>query len=340
MFPEWTAAVGFYIGAAVGSFLNVVIYRLPLGMSLWQPPSHCPSCKHRLGLLDLFPLFSFLLSGQRCRHCKAPIGWRYFSVEVFTGVLWGAFWYQQLVVGADVARFVTLALFASALVAAIFIDLRHYIIPDSINVWLLVFGLGYNVYLITTGPEGWTQVGSISVPSAVVGAIVGVLVYWFIALFGRVLFRKNAMGHGDIKLARGVGAVLFAGPALIAFGLSVVVGAVLGLVQVMLTPRGGEEEEEVDGYVEEPESVGSLLRCGLGYLLALDVLAIFFPKLNQAWFGDEPEAAEAVEDDWRPGHTTIPFGPYIALGALLAALFTGPLMGLVDAYAKWAFGGR
>lgn len=339
MFPEWTVVVGIYIGAAIGSFLNVVIYRLPKGMSLLHPPSHCPQCEHRLGVADLFPLFSFLFAGAKCRHCKAPISWRYFFVELLTGVVWGAFWWQQLVAGSDGMRFFVLAVFGSILIACIFIDLFHYIIPDSLNAWLLLLGLLYNVWLLAQGDRrAWWDGLGFGLPSAVAGAIVGVAVFWGIAFLGRLLFRKDAMGHGDIKLARGIGAVLFPVLALISFGLAVAVGAILGIFQVLLRRR--EEPDDEEAFVdEEPESIGSLLRCGLGYLLAIDVFALFAPSLNRTWFGDTEEEAEG-EDDWQPSFTTIPFGPYMALGAIIAAIFSEPLITLLTNYWHWATGGE
>ncbi len=340
MFPEWTVVVGFYIGAAIGSFLNVVIYRLPKGMSLWQPPSHCPNCEHRLGLLDLFPLLSFLLSGQKCRHCKKPVSWRYFWVEVLTGVVWAGFWWQYLIAGDDPVRFAVLAFFGSCLVAAIFIDLAWYIIPDSINAWMLVLGLAYNAWLVSVGdPNAFTRVGGLAIPSSILGAVAGVLALWGVAFLGRLLFGRDAMGHGDIKMARGIGAVLFVAPALLSFGLAVVVGAVLGGIQVLFRKREPEPESDDGDFKEEPpESIRSLLWCGLGYLLAIDAIGQIVPKLEKWWFGEEPAAVEDAEDDWQPTITTIPFGPYLALGALFAAYFQIPLVRLVDIYWKWATG--
>ncbi len=338
MFLPWTTVVGFFIGTFIGSFLNVVIYRLPRGLSLVQPPSHCPNCSHRLGMLDLVPLFSFLFSGRRCRYCRRDVSWRYLWVELITGGLWAAFWLQNLVGGPDPARFLLLAAFASVLVACIFIDIGFYVLPDSLNAWLLGLGLGYNAWLIArVSDKAWTQVGSISLPSAVAGALLGAGLFWGIALFGRVLFRKDALGHGDIKLARGIGAVLLPLVALVSFGLAVAVGAVLGAVQVVLRPRREQENEGEEEEAYEPESLGSLLRCGLGYMLAVDVAALFVPRLERWWFG--AEEAEAAEDDWSPSLTTIPFGPYLAAGALVAALLEGPLVRLATDYWNWATGG-
>ncbi len=342
MFPELTLIVGFFIGAAIGSFLNVVIYRLPKGMSLSHPPSHCPNCEHRLGVMDLFPLLSYLLTGGKCRYCKNKVSPRYFWVEILTGTFWATFWFQYLVAGSDPVRFLVLSAFASILIAASFIDLRWYIIPESLNAALLVLGLGYNVYLISqNSPMAWFEFAGFNLPSSVAGAILGVAVYWFIAFFGLALFKKDALGHGDILLARGIGAVLFPVAAGISFGLSVVVGAVFGILQIAIRPKNQPEEDlgaEDEDY--EPESIGGLAKCGLGYLFCFDIISLFSPKFDKAWFGEEPQTSEEPEEEWVPGQTQIPFGPYLALGALLSAIFQPQLVGLFEQYWNWAMGGR
>ena len=260
---------------------------------------------------------------------------------MLTGSCWAVFWWQYLIAGSDPVRFFVLSVFASILIAASFIDLRWYIIPESINAWLLVLGLGYNVYLISQGlPAAWVEVGGIQVPSAVAGAILGVGVYWLIAFFGLSLFKKDALGHGDILLARGIGAVLFPMTAGISFGLSVLVGTVFGILQIAIRPKNEPEVEqgEEDGDYE-PETIGGLAKCGLGYLLWFDVIALFSPKFDKAWFGVEPQTSEEPEEEWVPGSTHIPFGPYLAMGALLAAIFQPQLTGLFEQYWKWATGG-
>jgi leader peptidase (prepilin peptidase)/N-methyltransferase len=395
---------GFFFGAAFGSFLNVVIYRLPRNMSLAQPPSHCPKCQHRLGGLDLFPLLSFLLAGAKCRYCKAPIGWRYFMVELLMGVIWAALWWQLLVEGNDIGRFAALAAFATALVAALFIDLEHFIIPDSINAIILLIGVLYNAWLMSQGGGMFTFAG-ITLPSGLAGWIVGALVLWGIAFGGRVFLGRDAMGHGDIKLARGMGAVLFPVAALMSFGLSIVIGLVFGIISIVLSKQAAKPtpidksvslgfdrvevhdavrdlfaianvkyaiDSGVNGTItanfnernfedaadeiarqvggewnylnnvwrlsvdEQPESIGGLAKAGLGYLLLVDVFALFWPKLEEKWFGPAYVAEELEgEDDWVPGPTHIPFGPALAVAAILVVLFEGTFSRWLQAY--WDF---
>lgn len=342
MFPEWTWIVGFGIGAAIGSFVNVVVYRMPRGMSLSKPAhSFCPACNHRLTALDLVPLLSWLFLRGRCRHCKGKVSSRYFWVELCVASLWAVIWYQHLVVATDVlspdrvsaavgtAHFIAYSLFAAALVAAIFTDLAYYIIPDQVNAFLLFIGIGLNIALIALN-ESSAWIGN--VPSSLVGALCGWGVLWGIAFLGRVLFRKDAMGHGDIKMARGIGAVLLPGAAVMSFAVAIVLGAVIGVVILLVRRSRSDDASEPDEEPTEPETIGSLAKCGLGYLMAMDVVGLAFPKVYEWWFDENPYAYEEFEEDPVVELTMIPFGPYLATGALVVMLAASPLWALWGRY--------
>jgi len=352
MFPAWTWIVGFFLGATIGSFLNVVIYRTPRNLSLSNPKhSFCPKCKHRLDALDLIPLFSFLLSRGKCRHCGASVSPRYFFVELLNGAIWAGLWWQYFVVGADPGRAIAYAAAASTLVAIIFIDWELYIIPDSINAFLLLVGLLYNGWLYYKGSPAASING---VPSSLIGALVGIGVLWGIAFLGRLLFRKDAMGHGDIKMARGIGAVLLPVTAVMSFALAVVLGAVLGIVQIlalrradgigsnsgMAEGRNSGDSDSINPEEEEyePESIPSLLQSGLGYVLCIDILGLFFPKLYKAWFHEDAYLPFEEVEEYPIEKTMIPFGPYLALGAIVATIFQTPLVHAVQSYLNWAMG--
>ena len=329
-----------FIGAAIGSFLNVVIYRMPRGLGLGKPKhSFCPRCEHRLTAPDLVPLFSWLVLRGRCRHCKARVPSRYFWVELLTGSLFAIVWRQYLVADWDPIRALVLAAFCSALVAAIFIDFELYIIPDQINAFMLFLGLAYNGWTIARGlPGAWAW----GMPSAVAGALIGVVALWAIAFLGRLFFGKDAMGHGDIKMARGIGAVLGPSLALMGFGLAVPIGVLMGVgylaFRVLFQRGASPPDEEPEDEVYVPESIPSLLKCGLGYVLCIDVIGLFAPKLYISWFGEDPYAVEAMDEEAEVETTMIPFGPSLAIGALTAALFEGPIRGLIASYWAWATG--
>jgi leader peptidase (prepilin peptidase)/N-methyltransferase len=242
--------------------------------------------------------------------------------------------------GWDPVRAVTLMLFSAALVAAIFIDLRYYIIPDQVNAFMWVVGIGYNAVLFAQHRHEALTWG---IPSALAGWLVGVGALWTITFLGRILFGKDAMGHGDIKMARGIGAVLFPIAALMSFALAVVLGAVLGAVQILVRrrePTAEEHEGEVEDQSYEPESIGSILKCGIGYVLCFDVIGLFIPRFSILWFGEDPYAVESAEEEPDVDATMIPFGPYLALGAIVVALFESPLKGLVSSYWQWATGDK
>ncbi len=346
-FPEWTWIVGFVIGAFIGSFLNVVIYRVPRGIPLWNPShSFCPSCKAQLGFSEMVPLLSWLFQKGRCRFCGSKVPVRYFMVELMNAAIWGGIWYQYFSATSDLAKGIAYFAASSTLVAIIFIDWDLYIIPEQVNAFLTLIGLVFNAWLIyAKDASAWTW----GIPSSLAGWLTGTLVLWGIAFFGRVVLQRNAMGHGDIKMARGIGAVLFPTMAIMSFALAVVAGAILGIVQILIQKRYEQKHPEafgtsVDGEVvqeedeeEELESIASLLKCGLGYVLCIDIVGLFIPKLYESWFG-EP-AFEPIEEteDYPIERTMIPFGPYLALGAIAAVVFQQQLKGLVDAYMRWAF---
>jgi leader peptidase (prepilin peptidase) / N-methyltransferase len=305
----------------------MVIYRLPRRLSFSNPPkSFCPKCKHSLAPIDLIPLLSWLSTGGKCRYCRAPIAPRYFLVELLTASLFGTLWYVYLVVGFEPVRLGFYAAAVAALVAIIFIDWELYIIPDEINAVLLVIGVAMH-----------TVLGSLEV--ALWGALAGWGLLWGIAFFGRVAFGKDAMGHGDIKMMRGVGAII--GPVLLLanLGIAVVAGLVIGLILIAVESRrakaGGETGADEAPYVPEP--IGDLLKAGVFYLLCLDLVGIFWRGIYNV-FGFE-YTDESIEDDtWEPTLTTIPFGPYLALGSLACMLFAGPIEGAIDAYWRNATG--
>ncbi len=218
MFPEYTVIIGFWIGAVIGSFLNVVIYRMPRGLSLGEPKnSFCPSCKQQLAVVDLVPLLSWLVLRGKCRQCGAKVSARYFVVELVTGIIWAGIWWQYLIAGRDPAKAIAYAAAASSLVAVIFIDWEFYIIPDQVNAFLLFTGLAYNIRLYAVHSPLAAIDG---IPSSIVGALFGVAILGFITLAGRIAFGKDAMGHGDIKMARGIGAVLLPIVSVMSLGIA------------------------------------------------------------------------------------------------------------------------
>jgi leader peptidase (prepilin peptidase)/N-methyltransferase len=232
-------------GLAIGSFLNVVIYRLPKMMEAeWQaqcaelagrelepaprfnllvPGSHCPSCKTPLRVRDNVPLVSYFASGGRCAHCGAAISARYPVVEAITAVLsaWVAWRF-----GFGVPGLAALA-FTFALIALTFIDADTTLLPDNLTLPLLWAGLLLN----TAGTFA-------PLTEAVVGAAAGYLILWSIYWLFKLVTGKEGMGYGDFKLLAALGAWFGWKMLLPILLLSSVVGAAVGLFLLVLARRG------------------------------------------------------------------------------------------------------
>lgn len=243
--PAVFTAASVVFGLLVGSFLNVVIYRLPLMMQKeWErncqelqgqevdsgatynlvvPRSACPQCSHKITAIENIPVLSFLLLGGKCSSCKAPIPVRYPLIEILTGVLAGIISWRFGYSGMAVAAWI----FAFALIALTFIDFDTQLLPDSITLPLLWLGLLFNL------DGGFTDLHS-----AVVGAAAGYLILWSIYWLFKLLTGKEGMGYGDFKLLAAIGAwfgwqLL---PAVIL--LSSLVGSIIGIGLIVLARRG------------------------------------------------------------------------------------------------------
>jgi leader peptidase (prepilin peptidase)/N-methyltransferase len=218
MFTVPAYLVLFLLGLCIGSFLNVVIYRLPRDHSIVTPPSACPACGAHIRPWDNVPLLSWIALGGRCRDCKAPIPWRYPAVELASGLL---------VVGLAWAigpkpSLVPALVFSLALVAVALIDLDFRIIPDEISLGGLVVGLF---------ARGFTVDG---VLAGVIGALVGGGALYLVATGYKRATGLDGLGGGDVKLAGMIGAFLgWPGVFLTIFGAAIA-GSFVGLALIVL----------------------------------------------------------------------------------------------------------
>lgn len=218
-----TYLIVFALGASIGSFLNVVVYRLPAGLSILWPPSRCPHCLHRLGKLENVPVLGWLWLKGRCRHCQSRISARYPLVEAATGILFllvfWAFGFSMLTLGYWA--------FLSWLLALSLIDLDTMTLPNPLTQSGLIAGL---MFQVTTG---WLQtqapMGTINqLMTGVIGAVLGIWLFDIIAFVGSIVFGQAAMGGGDAKLAAMMGAWLGWKYLLLAGFLACAVGALVG----------------------------------------------------------------------------------------------------------------
>ena len=191
----------FVIGTFVGSFLNVCIYRIPREESIVRPRSRCPHCRHPIAWYDNVPLLSYLLLRAQCRHCRKPIHWRYPLVEVVTGAF-TAWTFQRFGHTPPAAVY---AAFVWALIAASAIDFEHQIIPDEISLGGLAVGLILSPLLPQL--HGTSQ-PLVALGRSAIGALAGGGSLYVTGVLGTWVFRKEAMGGGDVKLLAMAGSLL------------------------------------------------------------------------------------------------------------------------------------
>jgi leader peptidase (prepilin peptidase)/N-methyltransferase len=211
------AASLFAVGAIFGSFLNVLIYRLPRGESIVRPPSACPECGHRIMPWDNVPIVSYLMLRGRCRRCKAAISSRYLVVEVLAGLV-PALLVWRYGLGREA---LVLCLLSYVLIVVSFIDLDLRIIPDRVTL------PGIAVGLIAAPLLGLTTFGG-----SLLGAVVGGGALYLIAIIGEAAFGKESMGGGDIKLAAMLGAFLGWQAVLLLLFAAFFFGALVGAMVV------------------------------------------------------------------------------------------------------------
>ena len=236
------------LGLLVGSFLNVCIFRLPRNcMSLVKPRSRCPKCLRWIAWYDNIPVASWLILGRKCRGCRAPISPRYALVELLTGALFLYAGYRQLYGAAtpgfeQAVVFVTHAWFLSALIVSTFIDLDLRILPDEITISGVGIGLAASAFFPFLQPlpatffrDPWLA----GLFGSAVGALVGGGVIKVVGVLGELIFRKEAMGGGDVKYMAMVGAVLGWQGVLWTFMLACLLGSVFGIGKFVAVRRMG-----------------------------------------------------------------------------------------------------
>lgn len=216
----------FLMGAFIGSFLNVVIWRVPRGESIVSPPSHCPKCNARIRWWQNIPIASYIFLGGRCAKCREPISLRYMLVETIGGVLF-------------LAAFIFYGFYApifwvwiSLMIVGTFIDFDHQLLPDFVTIGGMVLGLVVSASFTLAGvkdapfpPLLWS----------VAGLALGLGLLWLIRFLGTKAFGREAMGMGDVLLMGAVGALF--GPIAVIFTLCIasVVGSIVGLSLIALS---------------------------------------------------------------------------------------------------------
>ena len=206
----------FMIGTIFGSFYYVVAYRIPKGESIVSPPSHCPNCNHRLGPLELIPIFSYLFQLGRCKSCKCKISIFYPLYEILCGLLFGL---SYLSYGLSLELIIVL-LFVSMIIIIILSDYYYMIIPDGV---LIFFALSIIVSMFFI--HGWYY----TLMHVLYGVISFVIMY-SLKIFGDFLFKKESMGGGDIKLLFTFGLMFGFQMSIVSIFLASVIGLPISLI--------------------------------------------------------------------------------------------------------------
>lgn len=254
--------LSFIFGAIVGSFLNVVILRLPHGGNL-NGRSHCPACSHALGVWDLFPILSFMLLKGRCRYCRAKISPRYWLIEFTTALLFALAWqYLQPQSPALVLQLFKFWLFESILLAVFVIDLEHYLILDQI-----IFPGAILAALFNLGRDLLTRTPVVGLQSYFISGLLGALALGAL-FFGLWYFSKGRwLGFGDVKLSVFLGLALGWPLSAVGLMLAVLLG---GLAALFLLSFGGKTLKS---------------RLPFGTFLALGALiTLFYGEKLLAWY--------------------------------------------------------
>ncbi|OLP16463.1 prepilin peptidase [Leptolyngbya sp. 'hensonii'] len=265
----------FALGSAIGSFLNVVIYRIPSGLSLLWPPSRCPVCLHRLGRSENVPVLGWLWLKGRCKNCRTRISVRYPCIEAATGCLFVLVYWQTALSQEALLPLKTLVIwvFASWLLALAMIDLDTMTLPHVLTKWGLLVGL-LSQAIAGLAAGGWA--GCIThLMTGIGGAVVGIWLLDIVTIVGSIAFAKPAMGGGDAKLAAMMGAWLGWKLFLLAGFLACAGGAFLGGGAIALGWLNRGQPFPFGPFL----ALGAFIAALWGEQLVAVYLRVFFPTL-------------------------------------------------------------
>jgi len=227
------------LGACIGSFLNVVIYRVPAGLSILYPPSRCPHCLRQLAPRDNIPIIGWFLIKGKCRYCHTPVSWRYPAIEALTAFL---FWCVASSFGNSMPVIILCfyAAFLSWLLTLAMIDFDTMTLPNSLTQSGLVLGLIYQISLalMSSGDR-------LAFPTLLLfgigGAVLGIWLLDIMRIAGRVFLQKEAMGGGDPKLAAMIGMWLGWQNVLLTLLIASAIGTIVGVIAIFTKDVGRQQ---------------------------------------------------------------------------------------------------
>ena len=285
-FPGFFPLVAFVFGACIGSFLNVVIYRVPAGKSIVTPGSHC-GCGAPIAWYDNLPILSWFILRGKARCCGRPYAFRYAFVELLTALLFLACWLLF-----PPAKAVCGMVFISLLIGATFIDLDHLIIPDFFTIGGAMIGVTLSLLVpaLHGQQEGIWLVDSLrAVTISVQGMLIGSGVVLWIALVAEVILKKEAMGFGDVKFVGAIGAFCGWQGAVFAMFGGAIVGTVwfaVALLWQKLSGKAAPVAPQAETPEGEPAPLGFGVHVPFGPMLAIAgaLYFLFFDRWVAAYF--------------------------------------------------------
>ncbi len=327
-------ALAFVFGTLWGSFFGLCIARIPADQSIVFPNSYCFACGQTIRWYDNLPLVSYWILRGRCRGCGTVFGFRHFFIELLSGFLFAwVFWergYTPTILSAWI--------FTGILLISTFTDLDHWIIPDRVSLGGVVIGIllalipfphDESNIIWKAGPfpfyqDGWWT----PVANAAIGALFGYAIMWFIGKIGSWIFRKEAMGGGDMKLLACIGAFLGITNCIYVLFLSSVLGVVFGVALMIIQRFSGQKVQNV--------AEGTTIAAADD--LTRQALSALYPDADiNASDALVPERNTLLgilsrQTPARVMRHHIPFGPHLAVAAFLVMLYHDKIEALMNAY--------
>lgn len=255
------ALIIFIIGLCFGSFGNVLIDRLPKGLGVVKPPSHCFKCKKPIKFYDNIPLISYLILNGKCRACKIPFTSRHFFVELLSGLIFLALFLKL----GFTWFFLECLIFSWGMLVASFIDLDHRILPDVFTLPGIVMGIAGSLL----NPERIFL-------DALFGVFIGGGLLWLIAYLYAVIKKEEGMGGGDIKLLAWIGAVLGWKSIIFTILVSSILGSIVGLMVAARQKSGLKTAIPFGPFL----SLAAFIYIFIGHEVVQSYLKFFFPFME------------------------------------------------------------
>jgi leader peptidase (prepilin peptidase)/N-methyltransferase len=244
----------FVFGLTIGSFINVLIFRLPKGEDIVIKPSHCMTCGQRIKFYDLIPVFSYIFLRGKCRHCGEKISIQYPLIELLTAASLVGIYYifgwtfsqgSFLIISSPISpdaiiKLIAMMVLMVMFITVFFIDLKHYIIPNEIIIFGIAAGLifailkGFNYY-------NWNYDWS-SLKDAGLGFLVGGLTFFLIVIIGEWIMKAEAMGMGDVKLMAVVGLFLGFKITILSMFLAFIIGSIVSIFLLATKIKGRKDQ--------------------------------------------------------------------------------------------------